>query len=92
MPPTIEKRVCLPERLHNAGEVPAVLAQQVDQLIFHELIVVRNIQHVQRLVGDFLTEIGAQALGVLVLHDEDHVGPADVGQGDPVPGIVRGAS
>ncbi len=51
---------------------------QLNQFTVHELIVVRNIQHVQRLEADSLPEISFQTLSMLIFHDEDDIRPLNV--------------
>jgi len=62
--------------------------QDGDQLGVHERVVVGDAQRDQALAGERFGEAFAQAVGVLALHAEDEVGPAEVAGGDLDTGAV----
>jgi len=66
-------------------------AEQINQFLIHESVIVRNSQRDHPLAGDFLREMLAQPVGMLVLHAEDEVGPPEVASGDLDPRAVLSA-
>ena len=66
-------------------------AEEFHQRRVHETVVVGNPQRDHLLAGDFLRKILAQPVGMLALHAEDLVGPAEETGGDLDAGTVPGA-
>ena len=60
------------------------IVEHLHQFRVHETVVIRDIQDVQALVFEQAGVFGAQAVSVLVLHDEDDIGPADIRWADVI--------
>lgn len=76
---------------HRLEDRADALLEDFYKLLVHEPIVVRDLEHVDDLRADVVAERLAQAIEVLLLHDEDHVGPRDVAEGDDPAGALVGS-
>lgn len=76
---------------HRLEDRPHPLFQNLDKLLVHEPIVVRDLQHVDDLRPHLLAKRLPQPVEVLLLHHEDHLGPGDVAHRHHATGRLIGA-
>jgi hypothetical protein len=66
--------------------------QQLNEFPIHELIVVGNVQNVQRCIPEGITMLFGKSRSVMALHDEHNVRPFQVRRTQLAPGLFTEAA